>query len=53
MILGIVVAWAVPSAILTDPSNQVTYVLEGVMLPSANIGPILLGIGGVLVTAFT
>ena len=53
MILGILVAWIVPSAILTDPSNQVTYVLEGVMLPSATIGPILLGIGGVLVTAFT
>ncbi len=53
MILGIVIAWVVPSAIRTDPSNQVTYVLEGVMLPSAEIGPILLGIGGVLVTTFT
>ena len=53
MILGILVAWTIPSAILTDPSNQVTYVLEGVTLPSANIGPILLGIGGILVTAFT
>jgi len=53
MILGIVVAWTVPSAILTDPSNQVTYILEGVTLPSAEIGPILLGIGGVLVTTFT
>lgn len=52
MILGIIVTWAVPSAILTDPSNQVTYVLEGVTLPSANLGPILLGIGGILVTAF-
>jgi len=52
MILGIVAGWTVPSAILTDPSNQVTYVLEGVMLPSANLGPILLGIGAVLVTAF-
>jgi hypothetical protein len=53
MILGITVAWTVPSAILTDPSHQVTYVLETVMLPSAEIGPILLGIGAVLVTAFT
>ena len=53
MILGITVAWTVPSAILTDPSNQVTYVLESVMLPSAEIGPILLGIGAVLVSAFT
>ncbi len=52
MIIGIVAGWTVPSAILTDPSNQVTYVLEGVMLPSANLGPILLGIGAVLVTAF-
>src|SRR5207249_6380740 len=52
MILGIVAGWTVHSAILTDPSNQVTYVPEGVMLPSANLGPILLGIGAVLVTAF-
>ncbi len=52
MVVGIVAGWTVPSAILTDPSNQVTYVLEGVMLPSANLGPILLGIGAVLVTAF-
>jgi hypothetical protein len=52
MVLGIVAGWTVPSAILTDPSNQVTYVLEGVILPSANLGPILLGIGAVLVTAF-
>src|SRR2546430_2147027 len=52
MILGIEAGWTVPSAILTDPSNQVTYVLEGVMLPSANLVPILLGIAAVLVTAF-
>ena len=52
MVLGIVAGWTVPSAILTDPSNQVTYVFEGVVLPSANLGPILLGIGAVLVTAF-
>jgi DcmR-like sensory protein len=53
MILGIIVAWTVPSAILTDPSSQVTYVLESARLPSAETGPILLGIGAVLVTAFT
>jgi hypothetical protein len=52
MVVGIVAGWTVPSAILTDPSNQVTYVFEGVMLPSANLGPILLAIGAVLVTAF-
>jgi hypothetical protein len=52
MIVGILVTWAVPSAILTDPSNEVTYVLEGVALPSANLGPLLLGIGATLVTAF-
>ncbi len=52
MILGILVTWAVPSAIVTNPSNQVNYVLEDVTLPSANAGPILLGIGGTLVTAF-
>jgi len=50
MILGITVAWTIPSAILADPSNQVTYVLESVMLPSAEIGPILLVIGAVLVS---
>src|SRR5260370_15015458 len=32
IILGIVVSCAVPSAILPHPSNQVTYVLEVVML---------------------
>jgi hypothetical protein len=53
MILGILVAWTVPSAILTDPSNRVTYVLEGVTLPSASLGPIELAIGAALVTAFT
>src|SRR5437588_1232937 len=53
MTLVIVAGWTVPSAILTDPSNQVTYVLEGATLPSANLGPILLGIGVILVTAFT
>jgi hypothetical protein len=52
MVLGIVVTWTDSSAILTDPSNKVTYVLEGVTLPSANLGPILLGIGAILVTAF-
>lgn len=53
MILGILVAWTVPSAILTDPSNRVTYVLEDVILPSASLGPIELAIGAALVTAFT
>src|SRR5437016_10382493 len=52
MILGIVAGWTVPSAILTDPSSGVTYVLEGVTPSSANLGPILLGIGATLVTAF-
>src|SRR5437879_12845550 len=53
MILVIVVAWFVPSEIFPIPSNQVTYVLKGVMLPSAAIARILLGIGGVLVATFT
>ena len=52
MVVGIIVTWTDPSAILTDPSNKVTYVLEGVTFPTANVGPILLAIGAILVTAF-
>ncbi len=53
MILGIVVAWTVPSAISTGPAVQVTYVFEGITLPSAVTGPIMLAIGVALVSAFT
>jgi hypothetical protein len=53
MVLGIVVAWTVPSAISTDPAVQVTYVIEGITLPSAVIGPIMLAIGVWLVSTFT
>src|SRR5207244_3243598 len=53
MVLGIVVAWTVPSAIATGSAVQVTYVIEGITLPSAVTGPIMLDIGVALVSAFT
>lgn len=53
MFLAIFVAWADSSAIQTSSSTQVTYVLEGVILPAALFGPLLLGIGGAVVFAFT
>src|SRR3989441_13146732 len=53
MVLGIVVAWTVPSAIATGSAVQVTYVIEGITLPSAVTGPIMLAIGVALVSAFT
>jgi hypothetical protein len=53
MVTGIVVAWAVPSAISTDPAVQVTYVIEGITLPTAVIGPIMLAIGVWVVSTFT
>jgi MEDS: MEthanogen/methylotroph, DcmR Sensory domain len=51
--LGIVVAWTDPSAISTGPTIQVTYVLEGITLPSASFGPLSLAIGVCLVSGFT
>jgi hypothetical protein len=53
MALAIVIAWTNPSAILTSSSTQVTYVLEGSMLPAALFGTLLLGVGGAVVFAFT
>src|SRR3989441_11189711 len=53
MFLGIVVAWSVPSAIATGSTVQVTYAIEGITLPSAVTGPIMLAIGVALVSAFT
>ncbi|TMI39012.1 hypothetical protein E6H21_10550 [Candidatus Bathyarchaeota archaeon] len=53
MVLGIVVAWSVPSAIATGSAVKVTYVIEGITLPSAVTGPIMLAIGVALVSAFT
>ncbi len=53
MALAIVIAWTDPSAILTSSSTQVTYVLEGVTLPAALFGSLLLGMGGAVVFAFT
>jgi len=53
MVLGIVVAWTIPSAIATGSAVQVTYVIEGITLPSAVTGPIMLAIGVALVSAFT
>ncbi len=53
MILGIAVGWSYPPAIYLDPSIQVTYVLQGITLPSVTIGPLLLAIGASIVVAFT
>ncbi len=53
MILGILIGWGYPPAILSDPSIHVTYVLEGIMVPSAVLGPVLLGLGTAVVLAFT
>ncbi len=53
MILGVLVGWGYSPAILTDPPIQVTYVLQGIMLPSAVLGPFLLGVGASVVVAFT
>ena len=53
MVLGIVVVWTVPSAIATGSTVQVTYAIEGITLPSAVTGPIMLAIGVALVSAFT
>ena len=53
MVLGILVAWTVPSAISTGAAIQVTYVIDNVTLPSAVTGPIMLAIGVALVSAFT
>src|SRR5438128_2942712 len=43
----------VPSAIATGSTVQVTYAIEGITLPSAVTGPIMLAIGVALVSAFT
>ncbi len=53
MILGILVGWGYPPALLSDPSIHVTYVLEGIMVPSAVLGPVLLGLGTAVVISFT
>src|SRR5437899_12373933 len=53
MVLGIVVAWSVPSAIATGSAVKVTYAIEGITLPSAVTGPIMLAIGVALVSALT
>ncbi len=53
MLLGIATVWAYPPAISTDPAVHVTYVIDNVTLPSAEIGPLLLAIGALVVIAFT
>ena len=47
------IAWSYPSAIYTDSTSQVTYVIENVMLPTASIAPFLLALGVFVVTAFS
>jgi hypothetical protein len=53
MALAIIIAWTDPSSIMVSSSTQVTYVLEGVTLPTALIGPVLLATGFAVVVAFT
>jgi hypothetical protein len=53
MALAIVFGWTDSSAILASSSTQVTYVLEEVTLPAAQIGPVLLVTGFAVVVAFT
>ncbi len=52
VMLLIGVEWGDPSEIYTSPSIQVTYVLEGTMLQSAVLGPILLAIGASVAISF-
>ncbi len=53
MVLAVTVAWGYPPAINIDTSIQVIYVIQGIMLPSAAIGPFLLIIGSLVVAAFS
>ncbi len=53
MALGISIGWLYPPAILIDSSVKVTYVIEGIMLPSAVLSLFLLGVGAAIVVAFT
>jgi hypothetical protein len=52
VILAIGVEWGDPSEIYTSPSIQVTYVLEGSMLQSAVLGPVLLSLGASVAISF-
>ncbi len=52
VLLAIAVGWGDPSQIHTDPSIQVTYVLDGIMLQSAVLGPVLLAIGASVAISF-
>ncbi len=49
IVLGIVVAWTDPAAISTD-NIQVTFVVEGIRVPSATFGQLALAIGASLVS---
>ncbi len=53
MVFGLLVGWEYPPAILIDPSRNVIYVIEGIMLPSAVLSLLLLGVGAAIVVAFT
>lgn len=53
MALAIAVSWTDSTAILISSSTRVIYVIEGVTLQAALFGPLLLGIGGAVVFAFT
>ena len=53
MFLGVAIAWFYAPAINTSSTIGVTYLAESIMLPSAEPSQLLVGIGGVIVTAFT
>lgn len=53
MIIAIIIVWTYPPAISISSAVQVTYVLGNIMLPSAELGQLLLAVGTVLVIAFT
>lgn len=52
MVLASLLAWLDPSQISTGPSDQVAYVFEGIISPSAHVSSTLLGLGGVIVVVF-
>ncbi len=53
MLLALILAWTDPSSISVGSSVHVTYLLEGIMQPAAVTASYLLGVGVLVVVAFT